>query len=414
MSSIFNRLRPLDGYEWPLVFPWLSISDEVEGISNDFNIISENLKNGLKGLEILQLAIEKDENGHFFWVKGNYNPILKRSEPKTLLSGKCLPIQSPKDINNPNIELLYYIEYCPETKRLGLIISHTIVDGRTILELFDYIRRAAKGEIINEIKLELCEFGQKNNYKDKELLNLINTIPESWKKVIDGPVLPIVEPCDYSIDYFSFEYSKVREICIKDEVSIQSLLMAVMTRSARKYNNLPIETPISIYSPTDTRCRKYATEEFKNRHFFCGAGASYPQVIGQNDLISDIKNCKKALMDALLTPDACLQILKGGECINPETLEFKPIEGLPDLCKHHVVGASHIGKIPNGGKCPVFAIHIPGPNIKSIGTVVLYAIHTDEMLSMLFLHPELIDNKFIEIVLNEIKEIFLINELKKI
>lgn len=412
-TSILTRIRPLDGYEFPLVWLWLTIGDEVDGVPLKPEDLQIRLQEGLRDVGLLQLGIETDSAGHRFWVNRPFIAVVRAAAKKTKFSGPTLPVQSIKDDQNPAVEVPYLFEFCPETRWLILATSHAIVDGRTLIDLFDLVRRAARGEYVGKYPLQMCEFGHRSNYV-LDALNAADNPPVSWTRVKDGPIVPVVDPSPCSNEHYVLDYKHVREVCATHGVSIQALLMAVVTRTARKYNNFPVETPISVYSPTDTRSTRFATECLQKCSFFCNAGASFPQVVGQVSVVADVKHCAMRLTEALATPDACVQIIRFANCVDANTLVFHPEPKMPDFCTQHVAAASHLGKVTGGGKCPVIAVHMPGPTSKTRYPVIFDAYHTDEKLFLLLIHAEAIDPAYIAAIHSEIQEVFNVQEVQTI
>ena len=145
------------------------------------------------------------------------------------------------------------------------------------------------------IPCELCEYGQKNNfYYEKIPKELLNEVPESWKKYTPLELPQIEIPTNYVGNYFEYEdkywdiyFNKMlKEKNIK--LSLQAAMMASESRSLRKYCNLNYDYPIVTNVMYDSRMNSLAKEDYKKRQFFFGALSGYPVVKVQNDWEKDI------------------------------------------------------------------------------------------------------------------------------
>ena len=167
--------------------------------------------------------------------------------------------------SNKNDDHLWYINlsFKKNITRITLYISHALCDGRTLESMFLVIMHSAiesldkkeKEELINNtnyknlsplpIPCELCEYGQKNNfYYEKIPKELLNEVPESWKKYTPLELPQIEIPTNYVGNYFEYEdkywdiyFNKMlKEKNIK--LSLQAAMMASESRALRKYCNL--------------------------------------------------------------------------------------------------------------------------------------------------------------------------------
>lgn len=414
-----SLIRPMDGVEYGESFIWLSMSDElpkkldIKNFRIKFLEIASKYPSfniGAKGPTWIKLPID---------VNYNINEI---------------PYEERKDIedmspSNKNDDHLWYINlsFKENITRITLYISHALCDGRTLESMFLVIMHSAiesldkkeKEELINNtnyknlsplpIPCELCEYGQKNNfYYEKIPKELLNEVPESWKKYTPLELPQIEIPTNYVGNYFEYEdkywdiyFNKMlKEKNIK--LSLQAAMMASESRALRKYCNLNYDYPIVTNVMYDSRMNNLAKEDYKKRQFFFGALSGYPVVKGQNDWEKDIIYCKEALSKDAKLLDGLGMMIQIAECMNKETLEFTPIKGIPSYNKNNIVVTTYIN-------------HFKGYNKPRIGVqlacgkeyfVCQYAWRNEGKIYFMILHPENIDMNYVNSFKNEFDELF--------
>jgi len=74
-------------------------------------------------------------------------------------------------------------------------------------------------------------------------------------------------------------------------VTVQAMLMAMITRATRCYKNLPKETPHWNTITCNAKESPNATEELKNRQYHCNIGDIFEKLEGQSSLMEDLKLC---------------------------------------------------------------------------------------------------------------------------
>jgi len=271
--------------------------------------------------------------------------------------------------------------------------------------MFDLLKKIIKGEKLEKMETPICSFNQRDNFQDLNP-SIYEETPKTWKEINELSILPkILKPEGYVTVHNIYNYPPISKFCKENNVTIQAMLIAMVSRTARKFNNLPKETPIWNYTPCDARPSKYSTEVFKNQKFFCNAGALFPCVIGQNTLLEDIKYCNKKLLESKETYDNIAQILMSGKSVDPNTLKYSLPEKMPDFHKQPVTVASNIGKI--NGNNPLIYLSMDCPN--EFYTFATDSYHTDEKLYMATLMPIKFDKNYYNCLKEEMDLIFNIN-----
>jgi len=414
-----SLIRPMDGVEYGETFIWLSMSDEIpvkidiKKFRSKFESIASKYPSfniGAKGPTWIKLPID---------VEYNINEI---------------PYEERKDIENMNPSNkednhLWYINvsYKNNTTRITLHVSHGLCDGRTLESMFlvvmhsviESLDKEEKEKLINEtnykrlpplpIQCELCEFGQKSNFfYEKIPKELLNGVPESWKKCTPLDLPEIEVPTNYVGRYFEYEdkywenYSKkmMKENNIK--LSLQAAMMASMSRGLRKFCNLKYDYPIVANVMYDSRMNDLAKENYRKRQFFFGALSGFPVVEGKNDWEKDIIYCKEVMKENVKKYDGLAMMLQIADSINKDTLEFKPAQGIPVYSKNNIVVTTYLN-------------HFKGYINPRIGVrlacakeyfVCQYAWRNEGKIYFMILHPKNINKKYIDSFKSEFDELF--------
>ena len=407
-------IRPMDGYESVLISMYLNIIDVFPEFSiEDFR---KNAQENLSNIEFFNIGIKLIDK-HPFWIRKPFKMNLKEiewtedEEIDVILKKEheiITPLQKVYDEKDKDIIIPFLFEICQlKDKKIKLKFSviHAMSDGRTIFYMFDLLKKIIKGEKLEKMETPICSFNQRGNFHDLNP-SIYEETPKTWKEINELSILPkILKPEGYVTVHNIYNYPPISKFCKENNVTIQAMLIAMVTRVARKFNNLPKETPIWNYTPCDARPSKYATEIFKNQKFFCNAGALFPCAIGQNTLIEDIKYCNEKLLESKETYDNIAQILMSGNSVDPNTLEYKLPEKMPDFHRQPVTVASNIGKI--NGNNPLLYLSMDCPN--EFYTFATHSYHTDEKIYMATLMPINFDKKYYNCLKEEMDLIFNIN-----
>ena len=407
-----NRIiRPLDGYECVLISSYLNIVDILPRFS--IEEFKKNVQDNLSNIDFFNISIKLMDN-HPFWIRKPFKIYLKeiewtedeefenvlKNEYKTLNPFQNIRDEEEKDVITPFLFRICQLKN--DKTKLTFSVIHAMSDGRTIFYMYDLLRKIINGEKLEKIESSLSSFNQLSNFQDLNP-SLYEKTPETWNKINKLKILPsIPNPGGYITIHSIYDYPPISKFCKDNNCTVQAMLIAMATRAARKYNNLPQETPIWNYTPCDARPSKYSTENFKNRKFFCNAGALFPCAIGQNSLIDDIKYCMKKLLESKKTYDNLAQIFMSAKAVDPLTLKYTPPQKMPDFHKQAVVVASNIGRI--NGNNPLFYLSMNCNNeFYSFGT---HCYHTEGKIYMATIMPINFDKKYFECLKEEMDLIF--------
>ena len=409
-------IRPLDGFEFILTSGFLYVTDffdffSTESFRNKCNEI-------LPKIEPFNYSIKK-LNNYMFWIKKPFKIILEekeyneieeyetyiKEEKKIIIPGISLIDKDENDVQN-----LFKFVICQlknKKTKLTLYANHVICDGRTIFSIYDIIRKIINNECIdyNNIKDKLCSFGQLSNFKDLNP-DLYKKVSDNWVRISETKlsILPKVKPPIFYInEHFIYNYPAIKKYVIENNISVQSMLTAMITRAVRKYLKLDNNQIIWNNTPCDSRASKFSTEEMKNRIFFCGASSTFPGIKGMSNLLDDIKHCYKEIHNAVNSLEHIIGMILLGNSIDPkDNFKFKMIEGFPNFNINPITTSSNIGRV-NGNK-PLFGLcyDCPGENY-SYG---IYSYHTNDELYIMIIKPINYDSEFNNFVKSEMDLIF--------
>ena len=403
-------IRPLDGFEFCLMSGFLSVTDIFPKFSTE-NFI-KNAEENLPKIEFFNYSI-KMINKYPFWIKKSFKiniEIIEWTESEELEplleKEEETPVKTIKVFDKDEKDIVGTLKFriCQlknDKTKLTMYAMHTICDGRTIFEIFDIIRKIITEEKIEPIKVKLCEFNQQNNYENLPSF-LFDGIPKTWLEIPKMKILPtITVPTSYINKHYIYDYIPIEKFCKENKLTIQSMLMAMISRTTRKFFNFPKETPLWNSTPFDTRYSPFATKEMKERKFFCGAATFFPCMIGQNSLMEDIKYCMLQLQENKKKFDELAQIIIMGKCVNENNFELSIPEKIPSFSTQPVTSSSHIGRV--NGNIPLFNLWYDcGENY----TLATYGYHTKEKLFLMTIRPINFDKKFICILKEEMDNIF--------
>jgi len=409
-------IRPVDGTEFFVTNYFINLTDVFPRISKEEFI--KRAEENLSKLEIFNLAFKRI-NGHLFFIHKPFKMHLEEVEynedeeienflkkkDKMVIPFKPLPDEEEKDV-----QYLYYFKICQLKKsnqtKITLTINHTICDGRTIFTLMDYIRKFIKGESIERNNEPLPNFGGMERFK--KLDKSFYESPKVWNEVTKVPLVPHMKPPFHNIrPHMIFDYQPISKFMHENGITVQAMLMAVISRAARRYNNLPKDTPIWNTTPFDVRASPYATEEFKKRKFYSNVGIMQIKLIGQNTLMEDLKHCMVQLQKAKNSNDDIRQIVCCSNTLDPKTLKFIPKAGFPDMSQHSIVYSSNIGKI--NGNIPL----LTSTNHPFFFMFNLSSYHTNDKLFITLLRPVNFDERYVKIITEEINKIFIPKNISK-
>ena len=415
-KKIDNRIiRPLDGFEFILTTGHLYITDffdyfETKSFINKCNNILPNI-------EPFNYSIKK-LNNYLFWIKKPFKILLEEKEYKEIEEYQNYLKEEPKiiipglsiiDTEEKDIQLLFKSVICQlknNKTKLSFIANHVICDGRTIFSIFDIIKKVINNENIeyDKIKDSLCSFGQLSNYTNINS-DLYEKVPENWLNISKTKlhILPKIQtPIYYINQHYIYDYLPINKFTKENKVSVQAMLTAMITRAVRKYLKLDNNQKIWNNTPCDSRPSIYSTENMKKRIFFCGASSVFPEIIGKDNLMEDIKYCYEQIKKAVNNLEHIIGILLLGNSIDSKTFKFKMIEGFPNFNLNPITTSSNIGKV--NGNTPLFGLcyDCPGEDY----TYGIYSYHTENTLYIMIIKPINCDVEFDSVVKKEMDLIF--------
>jgi len=404
-------IRPLDGYECCLIESYINVTDVLPKFSIDE--FKKKAQENLSKIEIFNFSI-KLIDGHSFWIKKPFKIHVEEvewnesEEIENLLNNEdkvITPNQNVRDENEKDVIICFLFRICHlknDKTKLTFSALHAVSDGRTIFTMYDLLRKIINGEQLEKMDTPLCSFNQMSNFHDLNP-SLYNKPPKTWYEINELSILPkITTPIGYVTIHNIYDYSPISKFCKNNNVTVQAMLIAMASRAARKFNNLPKETPIWNYTPCDARTSPYATETFKNQKFFCNAGALFPCVIGQDTVLDDIKHCMEKLQESKPKYGNIAQILRSALSVDPVTLKFTPPEKMPNFHKQAVVISSNIGRV--NGNNPLFNLSMNCTNeFYSFGT---HCYHTNDKIYMATIMPINFDKEYKKALIEEMDLIF--------
>ena len=207
------------GMNMVLIFSFLSVTDIFPYFTID-EFIESGSKN-LKNISIFNYTIKYIENYPFWYRRefklvknSNIFEILKNNETYNDYIKKEKKVIFLKDYNDKEDISLKYIFKFEVTQlnnnqtQLTLYAMHSMCDGKTIFDIYDYIRKIIdniinKKNILIKEKLpldELFDFGHFNNYQNLDK-SLYEKPPKKWTKIPFINILPKIKK-NKENDYF--------------------------------------------------------------------------------------------------------------------------------------------------------------------------------------------------------------------
>jgi len=403
-------IRPINGNEFFTVSTYVNIFDVFPKFSAEE--FKKNAQENLSKIECFNLAIKRIGKD-LFWINKPFELHLEEvewnenEEVDNYLKNedKYVIPYDPKYEENNDVFVMYYFKICQlknNKTKLTFIVNHRVCDARSLSFMFSLIRRVINGEKLEKVEEPLPSYGQCECYQNID--ESLEKPPKVWKEINKASILPkIPGPYQYITLHHIFDYAPIATFMKKTGITVQAMLIAMMSRAARKYNNLPKETPLWSVTPCNSRNSQYATETFKNQKLYCNVAGVYPCVVGQETLMQDLEHCKEKLKESIKSNDDVRQILSGTSLINPETLQFTPTFDFPDPHFKAVVHSSNLGRID--GNLPILHFVYNG----NFGGYIFYchAYHTSEKLIIALIMPVGFDQKYVDIVKEEMNNIFI-------
>ena len=406
-------LGPTDGMEGFPCEEWLNVSCAIPYDTKSFEEINTNLKltypQLLKDFPQFRLKIVKIKDyPHWQYAENNeikFEDIISIQEDYD----DSIPRSFPLD-KNPiwRLHLINLKE--KKSTKIKFFASHAIADGRSaflFLDLFTNIAINQKySDFFEQAKnLPILTSFHKKEYFTEEIQNNIK-MPESWNKLIEYNLYPKVDLPSYIVNtQWDFDYPPISKFLRKIGVTPQSLLMVMYQRALRKYHEGKIDK-IGLGFHTHINCQrtKYCKDIFKKFAFFQTAGVALIFIDKYHEnIIDDLLYCKDKLKDAMDSPESCICYCYESYLVNEKTLEINIPEKMPNVYKHNLIFVSNLGKVCVGKKDVKFGLKFDvteegyWPN--------LYCFNNNETFSLVLLHPNNIDKKFVDVIHDTSKEI---------
>jgi len=321
-----------------------------------------------------------------------------------------IPYEVIQEKDDKDVQALISFKVCQLKKsnktKITLSINHSISDGRTVFTIMDYIRRIINGESLEKNEEKLTNFGGLERFKNLD--ESFYKSPKIWNEIPYLPLLPKMKPpFNHVSPHIIFDYKPISKFNRENGITVQAMIMAAASRAARRYNNLSKETPIWISIPTDLRNSPYSTEEYKNNKLYCNVGIMYAKLVGQSNLMEDLKHCMTQLNEAKKTNDDVRQVVSCHTIIDPKTLAFIPKVKFPNQDTQAVINCTNIGKVK--GTFPLLTQSVY-PYFR-VFTLFIYC--ANDKLFLVINRPFNFDKTYIDIIKEEINKIFIPENISK-
>jgi len=409
-------IRPIDGNEFFVANSYINITDVFPKISTEE--FKKRAEENLSKLAVFNLAF-KQINGHLFFIQRPFKSHLKEieytedEEIENYLKKdeeNIIPYDPVRENDDKDVQSIFHFKICQLEKsnqtKITFSVSHAVADGRTAFYMMDNIRKIVNGESLEKNDEQLTSFGGLERFKNLD--ESFYKIPEVWNEIPEMPMNPkIPPPYSYVMPHMIFDYEPVSKFNRENGITVQAMLMAMLTRATRRYKNLPKETPLWNATACNAKSSPYATEEFKNRQYYCNIGNIFVKVVGQSSLMEDLKHCMAQLKEAKKSNDEIRQLVCCSSIVDPKTLQFIPKGRFPDPNFQAVVNSTNIGKV--NGNMPLLTISNP----PFFYTFFVHSYHTEDKLFVSLIRPVNFDKTYIDYVMEEMNKIFIPENISK-
>ncbi|ORX85133.1 hypothetical protein BCR32DRAFT_265883 [Anaeromyces robustus] len=408
-------VRPVNGNEIFISGVYFNLTDVFPKFS-----VEEFKKNAEENLPKIKAFnyYQKKIDGHLFWIEKPFKMNIEevewseneeienhlKNEDKIIIPFKPI-LDEEKDVSG-----MYSFRVCQlknNQTKLTFTVSHAITDGGTVFNMFNLIRKVINGETLEKNDEALNSFSGRENFQNLD--ESYEKPPQAWNEIPPLNLLPkLPEPIEYVTIHYIYDYAPIAKFCKENNVTVQAMLMAMMTRGIRKYKNLPKETKIWNSTGYDTRLSPFATEEYKNHHFYNNIGGLYPSVVGQNTLMEDIKHCEEAILKAKNANNNVRHLISCANVVNPQTLQLNPVN-FPNSHMQAVVNANDFGH--GIGNNPLF--NLSTGTMFGMYSQFYQSYYTDEKLYIANLMPINMDKAYVDTIKEEMDKIFIPENINK-
>jgi len=411
-------IRPVDGNEFFATSIYLNVTDVFPKFS--IEEFKQKAQENLSKINVFNYAIKRID-GKFFWIRKKFEMHLEEvewtenEEIENHLKNEdkiIIPYVPILEEEGHDVHVLYSFKACQlkisNQTKLTFTVMHAISDGRTAFYMFDLIRRVINGETLEKNDEALYSYGGRERFQNLD--ESFEMPPPVWNEIQPLQILPkLPDPIQYITIHYIYDYAPISKFCKENGISVQAMLIAMMTRATRKYKHLSKETKLWNSSPCDTRTSPYATEEFKKHQFFNNASSIHPGVVGQDTLMGDLKHCMEKLLEAKATHDDVRQLCCCANIINPQTLQFMPTVKFPNIHNHAVVNTSNIGFV--NGNMPLF--YLTNTTMFGMYNFFYHSYHTTDKLFISGLMPINMDKSYTDAIKEEMDKIFIPENISK-
>ena len=409
-------IRPVDAADFFVSDYYINVTDVFPKTST--KEFKKRVEENFSKIELFNLALKRI-NGHLFFIHKPFKMHLEEikytedEEIENFLKKKdkmIIPHETIKEEDDKDVQALFSFKICQLQKsnktKITFTVNHCVADGRSAFTILDFIRKILNGENLERNDETLPNFGGVERFKNLD--ESFYTAPKTWSEINNLPLLPKIKPpFKYVRPHMIFDYKSISKFIKENNITIQAMLMAVVSRAARRYKNLPKETPIWNTTHVDARTSPYATEEFKKRKFYNNIGVIYVKMVGQPTLMEDLKHCMAQLQKARKSHDEIRQLVCCSNALDPKTLKFVPQGTFPNQYQHSIVTSSNIGKV--NGTFPL----ITSSNAPYLFVSNLSSYHTDDKLFVTFLRPYDFDKSYVDIIIEEVNKVFIPENISK-
>ena len=416
-------LGPTDGMEGFPCEEWINASCtipyEVISFEKAINNLKQMYPELLKTFPQFRLKIVKIKD-YYHWQYAENTEI--KFESMILIQQEeyddSIPKSFPLD-TNPIWRLHLFDLKDKKEIKFKFYASHALADGRSIfgfLDLFTNISITQKfSDFFEKAKnIPILTSFHKKDFFTEEISNNI-TMPETWNKLIEINLYPKVALPSYIVNtQWDFDYAPISKALRKINVTPQALLMTIYQRALRKYHEGKIDNLIlGVHTHINCQSTKYCNDIFKKLPFFQTAGVAIIFIEKQENILDDLIHCREKLKEEKNGKEACMCYCYESYLVNEKTMEINIPEKMPNIYKHNLIFVSNLGKVLVGKKNIKFGLKFEvtedgyWPN--------LYAFNNNETFSLVLLHPNNIDKKFIEVIHDMSVEIinFILNYKEK-
>ena len=398
---------PGDGTEAFPAVGWITAGCSVPSKQISFDAILANLKEIYPRLLSVcpQLRMKMCMiHNHLHWVFADnkeicFSDMVRVVEPPKDTVPKTFPLD-----DHPVWRLELYKTGSGDELKTHILfyVSHALADGTSTFMLLDLFLHIAVDKVIPQKFIEAGRGPLTTSFKKRDLFT--NKFPEkipppaTWDNIVEFKLYPPVSLPSHVVNtQWSTDYSCFSAFCLKHKVSLQAILMAMISQAVRRFHKGAIDDlPLIAYIAVNTRRSPSAIPSHSSSAFYPGVGLVLPRIVKQPTLLEDIIHCKDMLHSVLKSDEAVSVYNLQAEIVNPVDFTFNFPANFPITYNFNLVAPSNLGLVCAGYDDVVFRSYSPvdsngyWPNI--------YTFHNGKTLYFMFVHPYNIDKEFLTAV----------------